>query len=63
MKRQVTARDQALEPVSQAKFDEAIAQTRFKSAAELDATLTQYVQPYNSRIPQRALDHRSPLQA
>jgi transposase InsO family protein len=45
------------------RITEVIAQTRFKSAAELEATLTQYVQTYNSRIPQRALDHRSPLQA
>lgn len=45
------------------RITEVIAQTRFKSAAELEATLTQYVKTYNSRIPQRALDHRSPLQA
>ncbi|PZR02313.1 MAG: IS481 family transposase [Archangium gephyra] len=45
------------------RITEVIAQTRFKSAAELDATLTQYVQTYNSRIPQRARGHRSPLQA
>ena len=42
---------------------EVIRQTRFKSAAELEATLTAYVHAYNYRIPQRALDHRSPIQA
>lgn len=40
------------------RITEVILQMRFKSAAELPATLTQYVQTYNSRIPQRALDHR-----
>lgn len=45
------------------RIAEVIGQTRFKSAAELQATLTDYVQTYNQRIPQRALDHRSPIQA
>ena len=40
-----------------------IAQTRFSSAAQLEATLLQYTKTYNERIPQRALDHLSPLQA
>lgn len=42
---------------------EVVAQTRFKSAAELDATLTQYVAAYNHQIPQRAIDHLTPIQA
>ncbi len=42
---------------------EVIKQTRFKSAAELESTLTNYVATYNQRIPQRALDHLSPIQA
>ena len=45
------------------RISEVIGQTRFKSAAELEATLTRYVQAYNPRIPQRALDHRTPIQA
>ncbi len=45
------------------RIAEVIGQTRFKSAAELEATLTDYVQTYNHRIPQRALDHRSPIQS
>ena len=35
-------------------------QTRFKSGAELAATLTRYARAYNHRAPQRALDHRTP---
>jgi transposase InsO family protein len=46
-----------------ARIAEVIAQTRFKSAAELEATLNNYVHAYNQRIPQRALDHRSPVLA
>ena len=42
---------------------EVIKQTRFRSAAELETTLTHYVATYNHRIPQRALDHLSPIQA
>jgi len=42
---------------------EVIKQTRFKSAAELESTLTNYTATYNHRIPQRALDHLSPVQA
>jgi transposase InsO family protein len=45
------------------RITEVIAQTRFKSAQTLETTLTHYVQTYNMRIPQRALDHQSPLQA
>lgn len=45
------------------RISEVIAQTRFRSAAELEATLTAYVRTYNTQIPQRALDHRSPAQA
>ena len=41
---------------------EVLGQTRFKSGAELEATLTRYAQAYNHRIPQRALDHRTPIQ-
>ena len=46
-----------------ARVSEVVGQTRFKSAAELEATLTQYVLTYNHHIPQRALDHLTPVQA
>jgi transposase InsO family protein len=46
-----------------ARVGDVIAQTRFKSAAELATTLLAYVQTYNHRIPQRALDHQTPIQA
>ena len=40
-----------------------VKQTQFASAAELETTLQHYLVTYNSRIPQRALDHLSPVQA
>jgi hypothetical protein len=46
-----------------ARITEVIGQTRFKSTAELQATLSNDVQAYNQHIPQRALDHRSPVQS
>ena len=45
------------------RISEVIGQTRFTSAAELEATLTDYVHTYNNQIPQRAIDHLSPVQA
>lgn len=45
------------------RISELIAQTRFKSAHELETTLTHYLATYNHRIPQRALHHLSPVQA
>lgn len=45
------------------RVSEVIGQTRFKSAAQLETTLTHYVQAYNHRIPQRALNHQAPIQA
>ena len=45
------------------RISEVIRQTRFQSAAELQATLTDYVQTYNHRVTRRALNHRSPVQA
>ena len=38
-------------------------QTRFTSAAELETTLQHYLATYNHCIPQRALNHQSPVQA
>lgn len=45
------------------RISEIIGQTRFKSAAELETTLKHDLATYNHRIPQKALDHRSPVQA
>ena len=36
------------------RISEVLGQTRFKSGAELAATLTRYAQAYNHRIPQPA---------
>ncbi len=46
-----------------ARIGEVVSQTRFASAAELQATLNNYAKIYNHLIPQRALKHRSPVQA
>jgi transposase InsO family protein len=40
-----------------------VKQTRFASAAELEATMQHYLAIYNHRTPQRALNHQSPIQA
>jgi len=45
------------------RVSELVSQTRFTSAAELQTTLNNYVKTYNHRIPQRALNHLSPVQA
>ena len=45
------------------RISEVVNQTRFASGAELQATLDNYVKTYNHRIPQRALNHLSPVQA
>lgn len=44
-------------------ISEVVNQTRFASAAQLEATLDNYVKTYNHLIPQRALNHLSPVQA
>ena len=46
-----------------ARISEVLNQTRFASAAELEATLNKYAKTYNHLIPQRALKHISPVQA
>ena len=46
-----------------ARISEVVNQTRFASAADLEAKLHQYVKTYNHLIPQRALKHISPVQA
>ena len=45
------------------RISEVVSQTRFASAAELEATLDNYLKTYNHLIPQRALNHLSPVQA
>jgi hypothetical protein len=45
------------------RISEVVSQTRFNSAAELDATFDSYLKAYNHLIPQRVLDHLSPVQA
>ena len=45
------------------RIADVVGQTRFTSAAELDATLMNYATTYNNHIPQRALHHMSPVQA
>lgn len=45
------------------RISEVLKQTRFASAAQLEATLMSYMKTYNHQIPQRALDHLAPVQA
>jgi hypothetical protein len=45
------------------RIQEILQQTRFASAKELEATLMRYLAAYNHHIPQRALEHRTPVQA
>ena len=45
------------------RISDILNQTRFRSAADLDATLTNYLATYNNLIPQRALKHHTPIQA
>ena len=45
------------------RIAEVLKTTRFRSAAELATALSHYRDLYNGHIPQRALGHRTPLQA
>lgn len=45
------------------RISELVKQTRFTSAAELETTLEHYLKIYNHHIPQRALQHQTPVQA
>ena len=40
-----------------------VKQTRFASGDELETTLALYLKTYNHHIPQRALNHQTPIQA
>ena len=45
------------------RISEVVNQTRFSSSAQLETTLKSYLKTYNHQIPQRALNHLSPVQA
>ena len=45
------------------RISDLVEQTRFASAAELELTLNDYLKTYNHCIPQRALEHKTPIQA
>jgi len=45
------------------RISELLKQTRFNSAEELEKGLLAYLLIYNEHIPQRALNHQTPLQA
>jgi transposase InsO family protein len=45
------------------RISELTKQTRFASAQELETTLNLYLKTYNHSIPQRALNHQTPIQA
>ena len=45
------------------RIQEILQQTRFQSANELETTLMRYLAVYNHHIPQRALEHQTPVQA
>jgi transposase InsO family protein len=45
------------------RISDIVNQTRFGSRAELESTLRNYLKIYNHNIPQRALKHRTPIQA
>ena len=45
------------------RISEVVKQTRFASAAELESTLMNYQNTYNHHIPQRRLNHLSPIRA
>ncbi len=48
---------------SNIRISEVVGQTRFTSAHELETTLMRYMAIYTERIPQRALNHLTPVQA
>ena len=45
------------------RISELVQQTRFRSSHELESTLMRYSDAYNHHIPQRALNHQTPMQA
>lgn len=45
------------------RISEVVGRTRFQSARDLQQTLERYLLLYNQHIPQKALNHRTPLEA
>ncbi len=45
------------------RISDVLATTRFRSREDLQTTLERYVKLYNDHLPQRALGHKTPLQA
>lgn len=45
------------------RISEVLATTRFDCAQDLEATLVRYAYLYNQHIPQRALSHKTPIEA
>ena len=45
------------------RIAEVVGQTRFESAKQLEDTLMNYLKAYNHHIPQKNIDHQTPIQA
>src|SRR5665213_781835 len=45
------------------RISDVLATTRFRSREDLQTTIERYVKLYNDHLPQKALSHRTPLQA
>ncbi len=45
------------------RISEVLNTTRFNSAEPLSTTLARYAVLYNQQLPQKALDHRAPIEA
>ena len=45
------------------RISDVLATTRFRSREDLQTTLERYEKLYNDHLPQRALGHKTPLQA
>lgn len=45
------------------RLEQVLRSHRFDSAQDLQATLHRYVWLYNEHLPQKGLDHQTPLQA
>lgn len=45
------------------RISDVLATTRFRSREDLQSTIERYVKLYNDHLPQKALGHKTPLQA
>lgn len=45
------------------RISDVVATTRFRSREDLQTTIERYVKLYNDQLPQKALGHKTPLQA